>query len=348
MLIPEWAPQKAVLISWPTEKTDWKSNLSQATQCYKDLVIAITQHQSVIILVDSTETERFVRADLIAIGIDLHRVDLIICPYNDTWTRDYGPLAIYSNNHSLKFLNFKFNAWGGKFSFNLDDQVNETLLKMPLFNKVDHQSYSMTLEGGSIESNGLDTILTTSQCLLTDSRNQDPNKQDIELKLCKYFGCSHILWLDHGYLHGDDTDSHIDTLARFCNHDTICYVRCDDPTDEHYPELKAMEDQLKSFQTSSGLPYNLIPLPMPKARFNNNQERLPATYANFLIINDAVILPIYQCPEDKTAISTLEKCFPDRQILPINANALIEQNGSIHCVTMQIPDIDSLAYKINQ
>jgi agmatine deiminase len=193
------------------------------------------------------------------------------------------------------------------------------------------------LEGGSIESDGAGTLLTTSECLLTPSRNPSMDRTAIEQLLEEVLGVDRILWLNHGYLAGDDTDSHIDTLARFCAPDHICYVTCPDVADEHYSALAAMEEELQEFRQADGTPYRLTPLPWPDPIYDEDGERLPATYANFLIINGAVLLPVYDVPQDEEAVRIMAGIFPDREIIPIDCRPLIYQHGSLHCVTMQIP-----------
>ena len=193
------------------------------------------------------------------------------------------------------------------------------------------------LEGGSIESDGLGTLLTTSECLLSPNRNGQMSRDEIEEYLCSVFHLKQVLWLDHGYLAGDDTDSHVDTLARLCSPDTIAYVQCTDTQDEHYEALHQMEEQLKTFRTLNGNPYRLLALPMVD-KIEEEGERLPATYANFLIMNDAVLYPTYRQPEnDQRAKEMLQVAFPHHEIVSVDCCALIKQHGSLHCVTMQYP-----------
>ena len=194
------------------------------------------------------------------------------------------------------------------------------------------------LEGGSIESDGCGTLLTTTECLTAPNRNEPMDKAEIEGYLVKLFNLKQVLWLDHGYLAGDDTDSHIDTLARICPNDTITYVQCLDKEDEHYEALHLMEEQLKTFRTLEGNEYLLLPLPMASPIFDEDGERLPATYANFLVMNTAVLYPTYNQPQnDQMAKAVLQQAFPNREIVGIDCQALIKQHGSLHCITMQYP-----------
>ena len=190
-------------------------------------------------------------------------------------------------------------------------------------------------EGGSIESDGNGTILTTTECLMSPNRNPHLSKKDVEEKLKKWLGAKRVLWLENGYLAGDDTDSHIDTLARFCSETTIAYVACKDETDEHFSALDKMVKELRNFKTEDGDPYNLIPLPMPDALFDADGDRMPATYANFLIVNGGVLVPTYGVPQDELGLAQIKKAFPKRKIVGIDCQPLILQHGSLHCVTMQ-------------
>ncbi len=195
----------------------------------------------------------------------------------------------------------------------------------------------LILEGGSIESDGRGTILTTAECLLSRNRNPHLDRGGLERELSQRLGVDRVLWLEHGYLAGDDTDSHIDTLARLAPDDTILFVACDDRTDEHYGALACMRTELERLRTRDGRPYRLLPLPWPQARFDEEGQRLPATYANFLVINGAVLVPTYDDPADAAALAAVEQAFPDREIVGIDCLPLILQHGSLHCVTMQLP-----------
>lgn len=226
-----------------------------------------------------------------------------------------------------------------KFAANKDNLINSRLYKSGLINGNYVNCRNFILEGGSVESDGEGTLLTTSLCLLAPNRNDTMSRGEIENYLKERFNLKQILWLDYGFLAGDDTDSHIDTLARLCPDNTITYVQCLDKEDAHYGALQSMEEQLKSFRTLEGKPYRLLPLPMPEAIYDEAGERLPATYANFLIMNQAVLYPTYNQKEnDERAAAVLAQAFPGREIVGINCLALIKQHGSLHCVTMQYPD----------
>ena len=328
-LPPEWAPQQFVQLTWPHEQTDWVDMLDEVNQCFAEIARHIIQYENLLIVCRDAERIRTLLKD-----IDLNRITFVELPTNDTWARDHGGITVLENGKKVIY-DFAFNGWGKKFEAELDNMITKTLYDKQLFysNVTYRNCLDFVLEGGSIESDGEGTLLTTSTCLLSDNRN-DLSREAVEKKLKEYFGLQRVLWLNHGYLAGDDTDSHIDTLARFCDVNTIAYVKCEDERDEHYTELKKMEEELMQFRTVSGAPYRLIPLPMADAVYEAG-ERLPATYANFLILNGAVLVPTYQSPKDEIALKQLEIAFPDRKIIGINCLPLIKQHGSLHCVTMQ-------------
>ena len=265
------------------------------------------------------------------------RVVSVPAPANDTWARDHGPIGLRNVDGKTELLDFSFNAWGGKFPWEKDHALNRHLANFGSFGKTPLVPVEFVLEGGSVESDGCGTLMTTSECLLTPSRNPDMDRSAIEAILKETLGAQRILWLNHGYLAGDDTDSHIDTLARFCAADHICYVGCPDVSDEHFSAMAAMEEDLSQFRQADGSPYRLTALPFPDAIYNDESERLPATYANFLIMNGAVLVPVYDVSQDAQALEIIGGIFPEREVIAINCRPLIHQHGSLHCVTMQIP-----------
>lgn len=325
------------MLTWPHAETDWAPILPDVLEVYRNLAREIGLRQKVIISCEYGEQLPAIREDLLAAGVPEENILLYQVPADDTWARDHGPITVYEDQKPV-LLNFRFNAWGGKFESSKDDRINRELHLQGAFGETAMKDLDFILEGGSIESDGQGTLMTTSACLLTDTRNREQSQQEIEETLKQTLGVQRVLWLNHGHLAGDDTDSHIDTLARLCDPQTIAYVRCEDQADPHYPALKAMEEELQAFRTVQGTPYRLVPLPMPQAQYSEEGERLPATYANFLIMNTAVLVPVYGVPEDEAALAALQQCFPGREIVPVNCRALIEQHGSLHCVTMQIPE----------
>lgn len=337
-LAPEWARQSGVQLTWPHANTDWAYMLPQVTECYLRLAFEIATRETLLIVTPDVEATQA----LINERLPQRATQNIIyhqCPTNDTWARDHAFLTVMSNT-GAELLDFRFNGWGGKFAAQLDNAINKSLVSgtKPLLKGKYIDFLDFELEGGSIEVDGQGTLLTTSECLLNPNRNPQLDKAHKEALLKERLGIDRVLWLDHGYLAGDDTDSHIDTLARLCPNNTIVYVRCTDPTDEHYPALQAMEEQLHTFTTAKGTPYKLIALPMAQAVYDENGERLPATYANYLVMNHAVLYPTYAQPDnDAQAARALRQAFPDRDIVGVDCRALICQHGSLHCVTMQYP-----------
>lgn len=340
ILPAEWDSVDGILLAWPHKDTDWAYMLDEIIDCYIEMIRAITRHTSVVIIGPDTEV---IRQAVVNAGMpDIRRIDIREVATNDTWIRDYGVITTKDNDSGrFTFNDFCFNGWGLKFAADLDNLVTSYLYKRRCFANGKYANrLNFVLEGGSIESDGIDTILTTSRCLLSPNRNGISDKRKAEAALCRYLGAKRVLWLDHGFLAGDDTDSHIDTLARFASPDTIMYVKCYDRTDQHYAELSAMERELNLMRRADGTPYKLVPLPLPDPVYDkDNGERLPATYANFLIIGEqAVIVPTYgQADKDAQAVHAIQEVFPHYCIECVDASALIRQHGSIHCATMQIP-----------
>lgn len=334
-LPPEWALQSAVLIAWPQAGGDFGRWLAKVESNYRDMAREISQRQTLIVACGD-EAHRTHIEHLLQGHADLTRTVFVKLPYDDCWVRDTAPITVLRDGAPL-LLDFRFNAWGGKYDCTNDAQLAQHLIQAGIFGTTAQEQVPMVLEGGSIEVDGRGSLLTTKRCLLNVNRNPSMIRDDIERKLMKSFGVERILWLDFGHLEGDDTDAHIDTLARFCPDDTIAYTACDDPDDSHYVMLDLMRQELARFTTAEGKPYRLVPLPMPQPIHDEDGKRLPAGYANFLIINDAVLAPVYDDPADAVALERLAACFPGRAIVPIDCRPLIHQYGSLHCATMQFP-----------
>ncbi|MDR0863606.1 MAG: agmatine deiminase family protein [Candidatus Symbiothrix sp.] len=327
----EWTSQSAVMLTWPHIHTDWQPILDEVIPCFVSIAKEVIRREKLIIVCASIADVKSALGD-----VDYSQIIFREFLSNDTWARDHGPISVFVEGKPY-LLDFAFNGWGLKFPANQDNQITRQLYESGIFtSNVGYQNLlHIVLEGGSIESDGEGTILTTSECLLSPNRNGlDRTEAEDYLKA---FGAKRILWLNQGDLAGDDTDGHVDTLARFCNKETIAYVQCTDESDEHFETLSLMESELKTFRTMEGIPYHLIALPMAEAVYDAG-ERLPATYANFLIINGAVLMPAYNSPLDEVAKTALQQAFPDREIIGINCLPLIKQHGSLHCVTMQIPE----------
>jgi agmatine deiminase len=321
-LPPEWAPQSGVMLTWPHAQSDWAPILQEVEPVFTAIAAAIARYETVLIAChDESVRDQVAR--------QLHAA-------NDTWARDHGPITVLCRSEPT-LLDFDFNGWGGKYAYELDNLITRRLHAQGAFGDAPLETVDLILEGGSIEVDGQGTLLTTARCLLAPTRNPGYTRAQIESKLAEQLGLTRFLWLEHGYLAGDDTDSHIDTLARLCDANTIAYVACDNPADEHYAELQAMEKELQAFRTAADQPYRLVPLPWPRTKYDDAGARMPATYANFLIINDAVLVPTYDDPADRIALERLRDCFPGRALIGIDCLPLIYQHGSLHCVTMQIP-----------
>lgn len=328
-LPPEWAKQQFIQLTWPHEETDWLEILDEVNNCFVAIAQTIIRFQHLLIVC----RDKAMVLDLLG-EVDLSRITFVDIPSNDSWARDHGGITVLENGKRM-VLDFTFNGWGQKFEAGLDNAITRQLWERGyLGSNTGYRDYKdFVLEGGSIESDGEGTLLTTAECLVSEHRNE-LTKDAIEKRLKEYFGLKRVLWLHHGYLAGDDTDSHIDTLARFCSVDTIAYVKCEDSADEHFTALKLMEIELQGFTTIYGNPYRLIPLPMADAVYEDG-KRLPATYANFLIMNGAVLVPTYNSPKDSLALDQLRTAFLDREVIGIDCMPLIKQHGSLHCVTMQ-------------
>ena len=322
----EFEPQSFTQIIFPHAQSDWAPYLEEARGTFTAIASAIARFEPCLVVCDDVEQVR-ARFD------DATNLYFIACPTDDTWARDCSGITVLDGD-APKILDFTFTGWGGKFDASLDNAMTRELEK---YYGAPVETVDMILEGGGIESDGKGTLLTTSECLLNPNRNAAMSRADVEAALAEQFGIDRVLWLEHGYLAGDDTDSHIDTLARLVSEETMMYVRCDDPEDEHYDALQAMEAELRAFRGRSGRPYRLVSLPMCDALYYDG-ERLPATYANFLIVNGGVLVPVYGTAQDAEALRIFAEVFPDRQIVPVACSVLVRQHGSLHCVTMQFPE----------
>ncbi|MBB1060501.1 agmatine deiminase family protein [Marilutibacter spongiae] len=330
----EWEPQSAVLIAWPHADTDWAGRLDGVEDTYIALVAAITRFQPVVACVADADVEAYARARLSSARVDMDRVRFIEAGYDDTWLRDSGPITLRGPD-GYRLLDFRFTGWGGKFEASRDDALVGTLENLQLFANSERQEIDFELEGGAIDTDGAGTLLTTWTCL--HERHPELDRDTLGERLATWLRQDRVLWLDHGYLEGDDTDAHVDTLARFAAPDAIVYQACDDPDDSHHAELAAMAHELAALRTADGHPYRLFPLPWARPVIDEGR-RLAASYANFLIINGAVLMPAYGDEADAAAAEVLARAFPDREIVPVPCRPLIWQNGSLHCITMQLPE----------
>lgn len=323
------------MITWPHAATDWAPLLSVVEPVYLQLVTILTRFERVLIVAHDAQLKQHIVTMLNSTQTNLERVHIVLAPCDDTWARDHGPLTLECNGETRP-LNFTFNGWGHKFACDQDNHINDQLTAAHCFNGA-METVAMVLEGGAIEVDGNGTLMTTRACLLNKNRNPHWDEATIERKLQTIFNIKQVLWLDHGAIEGDDTDSHIDTLARFAPNNAIVYQGCNNTDDPHYAALQQMAEQLRRCRNAMNQTYRLFALPWPNAKYNAEGDRLPATYANFLIINGAVLVPTYDDEHDQQAIAILREAFPERQVIGINCLPIIEQSGSLHCITMQLP-----------
>ena len=332
MMKAEWERQYAVQLTWPHEGTDWAPILEGITATYLDMTAAIIAHERLIIVGPSADSAR----DLIRerVGEEKARlVSTLTCDTDDTWARDHGLISV-SEDDGIRLLDFRFNGWGRKYPAEKDNDINRHLHAAGLLHGTYEWHGDFVLEGGSIESDGKGTLFTTTSCLTAKNRN-GMDKATLESELKRRLRAERIVWIEHGTITGDDTDGHIDTLMRIAPDNTIVYVGCDDRNDEQYGGLAAMEEQIRTLRTTDGKPYRLLRLPLPEAIYEG-EERLPATYANYLVINGAVLCPTYGQPaSDALAMTIISKAYPDRKIVGIDSRPIIRQRGSVHCCAMQ-------------
>ncbi len=333
----EWYEQDGVMLTWPHQDTDMAPFLEKVHPVYLKISQAITQRQKLVLVVHNSILKSEIKNQFIDHKINLNQVRFVIAPTNDIWARDHGLITLVNPEGKLKILDFIFNGWGDKYKSFLDNKINSYLIDQVINPEVQTEFIPFVLEGGAIESNGKGTLLTTKSCLLNPNRNPKLNQNQIEYLLLEKLGMKTIIWLKNGHLEGDDTDSHIDTLVRFAPENTLVYVTCDEQKDSHYEEFKRLEAELKDLKTEENKSYHLIPLPWPEPKYNNQGYRLPATYANYLIINGAVLVPTYRDKSDEIALKQVQKAYPNREVIGIDCFPLIYQFGSLHCISMQLP-----------
>jgi agmatine/peptidylarginine deiminase len=329
----EWEPQAAVLIAWPHADTDWAERLEAVESTYIALAAAVTRFQPLIIVVADASLRAHVQTTLQGTSADMARIRFVELPYDDTWLRDSGPITLRDDN-GFQLTDFRFTGWGGKFGAEQDDALIAGLVDAGVFGKAAHKRIDWALEGGGIESDGKGTVLTTWRCLV--QRHPEQSREDMGAILRDSLHAQRILWLDYGYLEGDDTDAHIDTLARFAPGDHIVYQACSDTSDAHHDELQRMGDELAALRTADGNPYTLHVLPWAKPIIDEGR-RLAASYANYLIVNGGVLVPAYGDAADDEAARIIGEAHPGRVVVQVPCRPLIWQNGSLHCITMQLP-----------
>lgn len=330
----EWEPQSAVLLAWPHAGTDWAARLAEVETSYVALIAAIARFQTAVVCVADNDLQQHATELLGAASVLPARVRFVQVDYDDTWLRDSGPLTLLRPD-GFHLLDFRFNAWGDKYASTRDDRLVEALFAQGVFRNAHRERIDFALEGGAIETDGDGTLLSTWHCL--HARHPELDRSELSTRLGETLHQRRVLWIDHGALEGDDTDAHIDTLARFADPYTIVYQACDDPDDAHYDAMQRMAHELAVLRTLDGKPYRLFGLPWARPIIDDGR-RLAASYANFLIVNGAVLMPAYDDPADNIAAAILEIVFPNREIVQVPCRPLIWQNGSLHCLTMQLPE----------
>lgn len=333
-LAPEWARQDAVILIWPHSNSDWLGQLDAIEKTYSELSRYISEHQKLILIAYDQNHSQYIDEKLSLQKIKLENIQILAIPTNDTWIRDYGPVIVEAGS-KLTVLDFVFNAWGNKYSADKDNAFNQLLMQTlditsPL------EKINTVFEAGNLDINSKGTLLCSSSCFQRKTSSQHIQLNDLEKDFNHWFGCERVLWINNVILHGDDTDGHIDTLARHCDDDIIAYSAPANRSDPNYDALSSLSNQLKNYKTSESTSYELVPLPSPKPIFYDGLQ-LPATYSNFLIINEYVLVPVFGNKQDDDALKIIDDLFPTREIIDIESNALIQQYGGIHCASMQIP-----------
>ena len=333
----EWAPQAATLLTWPHPATDWATSLVEVERVFLQLAAAISQRQALIVLCHNLFLMQRLQKMLPEHQVQMQRTYLIQIRNNDSWARDHGPITVFNQAGEAVWLNFEFSGWGQKFEAKLDNQINGHLFGAGIIKAAALESVDLVLEGGAIESDGNGILLANESCFFDEKRNPSLKKSQLEQRLAELFGIKKFLWLQQPPLEGDDTDGHIDTLVRFTPTGALLYVSCDDANDVHFESLLQLKTQLATFTDLDGKPYPLLPLPWPQAKYDSKGNRLPASYANYLLINGAVLMPTYQDAADAQALAVIQQAHPNEQVIGIDCLPLIRQGGSLHCVAMQLP-----------
>ena len=329
----EWELHEGTWLAWPHNKEHWPGNFDPIPKVYSELIRILASSEKVFICINDAAAEETARKVLKENGVNSDQVIFHHIPTNSSWTRDFGPIFVRDSNGNRVITDWIFNSWGGKYPpWDLDDIVPQyvsKIFKLPVVEP------GIVLEGGSIDVNGKGTLLTTEQCLLNQNRNPHLNRKQIEDYLGKYLSVTNILWLKEGII-GDDTDGHIDDIARFVDSNTVVCVVEENESDENYEILRRNFEDLKIMRDQDGRALNVIPLPMPDPVIYEG-NRLPASYANFYIANSAVIVPTFRCKQDDQAIRILRELFPAREVIGIDCVDLVWGLGTFHCSTQQQP-----------
>lgn len=333
-LAPEWARQDAVILIWPHPNSDWLEQLNAIEKTYVELSRYISRYQKLVLITYNEAHQQNIEDLLSKHCVEQENIIFLDITTDDTWVRDFGPIYVESNN-DLKMLNFTFNAWGGKYSHQHDNAFN-SIFKQKINNHITSLDIDFVLEGGNLEVNSQSVLLSSSSCFKRSTTEILINTEFIETKFHEWFGCEKTLWINDVVLAGDDTGGHIDTLVRFCKDDVIAYTAQGHHADPNSEHLQTLEHQIKMLHNDEPSISEIVPLPCPLPIFKNSNQ-LPATYANFLITNKQVFVPVFNDKQDNNSLKIIDDLFPSREIIDIESNALIQQYGGIHCATMQIP-----------
>ncbi len=330
----EWETQSGIQLTWVNQECAWGEDRA----CIEHFLARIAKEASTggHVLI-GCENPSAVQSILDEHGVDPTRVRLFRVASDDVWVRDHGPITVLDDVGLPLLLHFQFNGWGGKFPYGADAELVDQLHKQGAYGNTPILKIPFVLEGGAIDCDGAETLLTTASVLFDPKRNPNTDAEQCVSLLFTFLGVERIVVLEHGRLSGDDTDGHVDTVARFCTDNTIAYTQAEDAHHPDYAELKAMEMELMNLRTLEGAPYCLIPLPLPRLCLDAEGHPLPATYANFLITNDAVLVPTYNDPNDEVALARLADAYPPRRIVGIDCTTAIKEHGALHCMTMQLP-----------
>jgi len=332
----EWAKHTATWLSWPHKEASWPGKIDLIYPNYCQFIKVLTKGELVRINVKDEQMAAFAKQHLTVAGVDLNRVEFFEFETNDAWCRDHGPAFLINPDTKQKaIVDWGYNAWGGKYPpFDLDD-----VIPTKIGDRFGLQVYhpGIVMEGGSVDFNGAGTLITSTACLLNENRNPQLNQQQIEEYLYNYYGVEQVLWVGEGII-GDDTDGHIDDTVRFVNEDTVLTVIEENKNDENHQLLQDNLEMLKRMRLVNGKQLNIVELPMPDEIIYEDQ-RLPASYANFYIANNSVVVPTYRCDKDEKALDIIQTCFPDRKVVGIDSTDIIWGLGSFHCLSQQEPEV---------
>ena len=333
----EWSPQGAVLLIWPHADTDWGPRLAAVEDAYAALCLAITRHQPLVVVCRDRRVRDHALGKIAATGAARAAIATFVVDTDDTWARDIAPLTVLDDGLPV-LIDCGFNGWGGKHEHARDAAFGRNLVDSAGFATLGYERADLVLEGGAIETDGAGTLLVNAPSVLDEHRNPGMGRTDVEAALRRPLGIERVLWLDVPPLAGDDTDGHVDTLARFCGPGTIAHAAPRDADDPNAAALAVLADQLAALRTPAGEPYRLVPLPGPEPVMEPGSGPGPASYANFLVINGAVLVPSFADAGDGAAVDALQPLFPGRTVLPVPARTFLAQGGSLHCLTMQFPE----------